>query len=307
MTPEQFIDQCNKTPLLKNYRLRKGSIFSIDNLKDADFLKVDYTLEDLKIFTQRLTESKEPEVPKEIFDIVIKKRRYKDLAHYKLIQLVSNKQLIEKIRRDIGFPVDKVASGFKVQRHKVDVLHSTLSNTDFSFSPAFKEWFFGHAVDKQFYDNFDRWEKLTTIIFSKIHNGVQQILEVWELPDRYSNAIEELLVFNRIIPASPAISWHSGWDRKGHWVEGINYGLDVTKSELIDEIKEDYLGIFKNRKKYLRGKIFRTPRKLADIFKMTTFYNEQKRIGKKDNAIFAALRSQYPTLSISAIRKRIKG
>ncbi|GEM_PF-3409589 len=300
-----FLYQCNHTPLLKDYRKKYGDI-TIKTLRKNGFYAENYELNDLLRFVRKLLEFQWPEESKELEKVRKMKRSVKDLRHKFSIQKIENQNFIMSIRKELDMPF--VNKGFFIKnsklRRKVGLgLYGHRTNIEFSFSPEYKKWFFGSSKRKI---DFDEWQNTSIIKFQEISVAVDKVLKKWKLPMRYRTAIQELILFNRIIPASSGISWAGRRSNiNEEWIEAITYDADTSKEELINTIRRDELGIFKNKRKHLPGgKIVRTKRKLAETKKMFEYYNKKRQEGLTKKEIYRDLSMQYK-ISPSAIKKRL--
>jgi hypothetical protein len=303
MNLKQFLAECNKTPLLKKYQPITNSI-----LKEVNFIKKEYVLDDLcelenRLFfiTPTMIENKEPAYLRH-------KRTHKDLSHADLIKLHDNKVFIKKLRQELDMPYDN--KGFIVlKRNSIPYLRSYTGFNFENIHPDYKKWYFHWNKNEKYLDELNRLFDAGSIVRHKIFEVVKKALEKWKLPWRYYDAIEELILFNTIIPADPGITWSAETKRNGRPRMCLSFDIDTTKEELIKVIKEDECNMLKNRYKYLSGKIRRKRKKSKENEEMIEIYNRYKKEGKKDQDIFIRLQifPEYEDLSISAIRDRIKG
>jgi hypothetical protein len=143
----------------------------------------------------------------------------------------------------------------------------------------------------------------------KIDGEIRKVLTAWKLPKRYLVAIRELVLFNRIIPASAGLS--IGYLYGTHEPRvSITFDMDTPKREIINFINEDPYH-FINQKKANEALLkTRSPRKnQEETAQMVEIYNRYKRDGKTNKEIFGIIRNKYKfagNLSDSAIRKRVK-
>lgn len=304
MNIEDFLLECNRSPLLKKY-----APITKKTLVDLHFKHSDYVLTDLRklecilfFMPPIVIENTEPEYLK-------RKRTDKDTYHARRIELHDNKVFIKKLRRELRMPFDN--KGFEVLKRFIPYRKS-FTNVNFEqLSPDFKKWFLGWTRREDFYDEYEWWEKTTPIVFEKVSEVVMKALKKWELPWRYFDAIEELIIFNTIIPASSGIIFNQDHNFSPHRRTrvSIEFDIDTTKEELIQAIKEYPHKSFERMRKDLIGKIRKKPRKSsASKKRMLGIYNEHKKDGKKQKEIFSLIQSvpEFKHLSLSAIRDRIK-
>lgn len=309
MDISKFLFECNRSPLLKKYAPITKEI-----LKELDFMRADYTLNDLRYLEQILffipptvIENTDPSYLKQ-------KRVSKDSYHAKLIELYDNKVFIKKLRRELKMPFDN--NGFKVLK-RMNYVPYLKSFTNFNFEtihPDYKKWFFSWSDEYEFPKYFEEYDKLMEIsplVKDEIFKAVTKSLKKWKLPWRYFDAVQELILFNTLIPADSGIAWLQdfGDERINRMPRfSISFEIDTTKEELIEVIKKDECNVLKNRYKYLAGKIRKRSRKPSETKKMLAIYNKHRKDGKKNKEIFTLIKNnpEFEHLSISAIRDRIK-
>ena len=308
MNTEEFLIQCSKSPLLKKY-----APITEQTLKELDFLRANYTLDDLCNLEQALffispavIKNTEPEYIKQ-------NREEKDTHHAKFIELHDNKVFIKKLRQELRMPFDN--KGFKVIKRFLHEPHKSFTNVNFDYlEPAFERWFFSWGKDIKYPSYFDWYDKLKTVsplVYTAVFKAVVKALKKWKLPWRYFDAIEELIIFNTIIPADSGIIWSQSFsderiNKRPRF--SLSFDVDTTKDELIEAIKKDECGVLRNRHKYLMGKVRKKPRDFEGTKQMIALYNKYKKDGKKEKEIFEIIRntSKFKHLSLSAIRDRIK-
>lgn len=304
MNIENFLLECNRSPLLKKYTpITKKTLMSLR------FKRANYALTDLRELEQILF-FLPPIVIKNKNPLYLKQKRGdKDTYHAKHIELHDNKVFIKKLRRELRMPFDN--KGFLVL-NRITPCKKSFTNVNFEYlSPDFKEWFFSWTEKEDFYDEYARWEKTTSIVYEKVHDIVMKALKKWELPRRFFDAVEELIIFNTIIPANTGITflWESQALPDKNARASIEFDIDTTKEELIQAIKQLPYKSFDRMRKDLIGKIRKSPRKSSDSKrKMLGVYNKCKKDGKKQKEIFSLIQSmpEFKHLSLSAIRDRIK-
>lgn len=304
MNIEDFLLECNRSPLLKKY-----APITKKALADLRFEHANYVLTDLRELEQILFFIP-PIVIKNTNPFYLKQKRDdKDTYHARLIELHDNKVFIKKLRQELRMPFDN--KGFLVLK-RITPCEKSFTNVNFEhLSPDFKEWFFGWTKREDFYDEYEWWEKTTPIVYEKVYEVVMKALKKWELPRRFFDAVEELIIFNTIIPADSGITFHQENQFLPHKRTrvSIEFDIDTTKEELIQAIKEYPHKSFERMRKDLIGKTRKKPRKSSDSKrKMLNIYNEHKKDGKKQKEIFSLIQSmpEFKHLSLSAIRDRIK-
>ena len=307
MNINEFIDNCNKSPLFK-----KGLSITITKklLHELNFIQKEYLPERDILQLNRYLFFTSPQLISSEKDSVLKKREVlRNMQHVKLISIHNNQKLLKKIRRDLKMPFDN--RGFILpeknvqQKNYVNVLLNGLSK-------EYKEWLMN------FINNISEYKKSTRkkfyvadILNKEIDKSVSFLLKKWELQSRYHDAIVELILFNRIIPADPNISFRSNFllqpNEKPRM--SIEFDVDTTKDELMNFIINDPFHLFTGQKKVIKAKIKRSSKKDEETEDMIQIYNKYKGEGKKDNDAIKAVRLHFASrnLSESAIRKRIKG
>jgi hypothetical protein len=199
-----------------------------------------------------------------------------------------------------------VNRGFTLDKKTNHPLSESYANTDFEFSREFKEWFFNPTEKEKYVDEFDKWQKVSTYNYKKVNYVIRKVLKKWQLPKRYHEAIRELILFNRIIPALSGIEWISLPQNDGTVKEGLCWDADTTKEDIYETIEQDDYGIFKNKSHFLKGRKRNPERKSADTNKMVEHYNYCIKRGYDSEAAYNNVQKVlFPKLSISAIKKRI--
>lgn len=302
MKIEEFLIQCNKTPLLKRWRQKTGHLVSKEVLAENDYFRDSYDLSHLKEFSEILNGFQKPIEPPELEE-AIRVRKYKDLAHKRLVQVFDNQGVIQQARVKLDMPF--FHRGFKIDKIKIYSLLPSYSNTDLTFSKEFKVWFDG-LVDRytKNTDELDKWLNGSTIVSAEVKRITSEVLTKWNLPHRYFEATQELILFNRIIPANSGIKEQAIRNKDMSFSEAIFYDADVTKQELIEYIRKYKLPHF-DKHKYTN--LRREPRKLEETLRIIEIYNKMKLFTNNEQSIYRAIQREFPDLSISAIRKRIKG
>jgi len=311
MDTEQFLSECNKTPLLKRYREKEGTI-TRKLLLRIGFTRKTYELRDLVSLKELLLGFQQPEKPKSLEKVYKAKREAKDLRHQWAIKNFDNQKFVMQLRKELKMPFEnrgfiiKKREGAKTELEFDLELNESYDNMNFGFSPEFENWFFRNSTNRK---DYDEWERVSASNWEEISAAVNKTLTKWDLPRRYEKAVRELILFNRIIPAASGIRWSS--TRRsidGAFEESITYDADTTKDELKKTIDQDQYRIYKNRRKYLPGKPARAKRNLEKSEEMINFYNSRKKTGADDQNIFQEIIRQYElSISMSAVRKRIKG
>ncbi|MBP9697731.1 MAG: hypothetical protein KBD65_00870 [Candidatus Moranbacteria bacterium] len=277
-------------------------------MADLHFKRDDYILTDLREL-ERILFFIPPIVIENTNPLYLKQNRVaKDTYHAKLIELHDNKIFIKKLRRELKMPFDN--KGFKILK-KFLPYERSFTNVNFEYlSSDFKVWFFSWTKKEDYYDEYEWWEKTTPVVYEAVNQATEKALKKWKLPRRYFDAIEELIIFNTIIPANTGITFLQEFKHLSHERARVSIGFDTdtTKDELIRAIKEYPHSTFKRLVKDLPGKIRKNPRKSSETKKMLAIYNKYKKDGKQDKKIFTIIRDnpEFGHLSMSAIRDRIK-
>lgn len=304
MNIKQFIKECNNSPALKKYVPITRKLLS-----DANFIKKDYEPKDL-IGLRDYLFFIPPNVLKK--DKLFSKSDSASMLHLELIKIHDNKILIKKYRSELKMTFDN--KGFDVlKKIPLDLFkHFTERNYEL-YNPDYKKWVLGWAEpdDNSTYE-YTKIKNGSLIVRNKVFDVVVKIMEKWRLPWRYFDAIEELLIFNNIIPANKSIEWHQSYYNNGKSKQkpkiSITFDVNTTKEELIEAIEKDRCLVFKNRKKHFLSKPRKMPRKSLENEKMIAIYNLHKKDGESDERAFKAIKShpEFNHMSLSAIRDRIK-
>lgn len=298
MDQKQFLIECNKSPLLREYRP-----VHLKTLKEVGFSRKNYRLDDLRALELLLFFLPPAVVPLQSVKLV---RQGKDFIHAELLKKFDNKKLVRETRHSLKMP--HANKGFQVINR--DGALPGFTNVDFAtIEPAYQKWFFHWTEGIQYPGEFERLLKTTSVVHREISKAIKLLLKKWELPQRYFQAVQELVLFNTIIPATSGITFHyeSGYP-SGEPRISISIDIDTTKEDLIDAIKEDFGQMFVHRERFLPGKVRKTKRKKTETDKMLVIYNHHKKEGKKDKDIFSLIQNvpEFRHLSLSAIRDRIK-
>lgn len=127
---------------------------------------------------------------------------------------------------------------------------------------------------------------------------------------RYSDALIELVLFDRIIPADENISFGRKYDIYSNGIPqmSIRFDEDTTKEELIQFFKKDSLGLFSGKRKVIAPNLKRNSGKDIETKEMREIYNQAKKTGSKDFQAVRVVQStkKFSHLTLNAIRKRLK-
>ena len=302
MDIKRFIEECNISPLLKQYRP-----ITKKTLKEAHFLRLDYCVNDLNDLERSLFFIPPIVIRNTSTSYKKANREQKDMVHLKLLDSIDNQRLLKKIRSDLR--ISPTNSGFMVpNRTDINKIYTNLFPQ--TISPEYKKWFFSWADNVNLKSNSAKLKYASQIVNEEVFNVTFRLLRKWDLPWRYYDAIVELILFNTVIPADPGISFQYSYGvpvgKKPK--KSINFDIDTTKKELIDFIEKDPLNIFKKKYPYSVGRVRQNSRKTDETKKIIEIYNEGKKIGKQDNKIFKDIQNkpEFEHLSLSAIRDRVK-
>lgn len=305
MNLKKFLDECNNTSLFREYKP-----ITKDFLKVNYFVKKEYDDKDLLDLRDALFFI-QPESAKSSDPLYsIGKQEYKDLIHADLIKIHHNKKLIKKIRQELKMPYTN--RGFEILKKPWFKPWGNYTSVNFErINSDYKKWFLSRAEDGKNYKEYEKIQEASSIVSQKIYDATIKVLKKWKLPWRYYIAINELILFNKIIPADSGICWHQTFEDKRINQKprfSLSFDVDTTKDELINAIRKDECGVFKNRNKYLMGKVRMKPRKPDEKEELIKIYNQYKKEGSKDEYIFATIRMnpKFRHLRPSAIRDRIK-
>jgi hypothetical protein len=140
MTSKQFIEECNKTPILAQYRKKHGS-FTIHDLEESGFVKESYEIKDILAFRDILELIQPPEKPDDLEIVLNTGRAGRDLFHQRLIRTIKNQEIIKECRLRLHMPHPN--RGFRIEKERdIPSLVESFTNTEFDFSPEFEKWFF---------------------------------------------------------------------------------------------------------------------------------------------------------------------
>jgi hypothetical protein len=306
MDIEQFVLECNRSPLTRKYGANKAL------LREVGFEKKSYEISDLPKLGEILFFVPPMILKIEEASYTSKNREHKDMIHADLMKLHDNKKLIRACRKELKMPFEN--KGFNVLKKAPNSV-GNLTNCNFeNMEPVYKEWFFSWGDGYEFpkgYEEFDRLMAISPLVYDNVFKVVTKVLKKWKLPRRYFEAIQELILFNNLINADPGIKWQQNFgDERTNKLPkfSLSFDIDSTKEELIDIIKKDECGVLKNRRKYLIGKVSKKKRKPMETANLIAEYNKFKKDGKKEREIFELIHRMpaFEHLSVSAIRARIK-
>lgn len=299
---DEFIDQCNLSPYFKKYRKVHGSITK-NILRENNFIRKKYQRYDLVELGHILYEMQNPIEPRSLKKIKLSPSYVKLLSHLKKIQTIDAQRLIMDCRDELEMPFRE--RGFIIESQPVPELVENFTNTNFYFSTEFRDWFFKSTNDV---NDYDQWQKASFRAHHLIDLIVKKVLTKWGLPQRYYKAIRELILFNRIIPATTGEAWQLERSHdNNNWQYSITFTPDSTKRDLRAMIDQDQYGIFKNNKRHQPSLARRPERKSEQKKLIIQRYNDLKLMGMYKNVqLFIILGSEF-MLSPSTIRKHIKG
>ena len=196
MDAEDFIIECKKSPIFK----KKNIDIKAEYLAGYEFVKESYQLGDMSIFYGIINS---PTIhPIELPEL--KEFHKNSLRHQEIIKHPKKQKDIIEGRKIIGMP--NLLSGFKIDKEiDISIINGVKEGTDpkkyelcstelFARSSEFNKWII-----------FMREEKRDYKIQEKIKKVIYEILVKFGLSESYYSAIEELLLFNRIIPADPGL------------------------------------------------------------------------------------------------------
>ncbi|MGK2848700.1 MAG: hypothetical protein ACSLEX_01380 [Minisyncoccota bacterium] len=302
MDIKRFIGECNKSPLLKQY-----IPISRKTLKETHFLKLDYSLNDLKDLERRLFFIPPIVIRNTTASYKKANREHKDMIHLELLDSFNNQKLLKEVRS--ALKISPTNSAFMIpNRTEINKIYTNIFPQ--TISPEYRRWFFSWADGTNLKSTPAKLKYASQIVNESVFGAAHYLLKKWNLPWRYYDAIVELLLFNTIIPADPGISfqYEYGVPVGKKPKKSISFDIDTTKKELIDFIEKDPLNIFKKKYPYSVGRVRKSPRKANETKKILKIYNESKKLGRLDMKIFKDIkdRPEFEHLSLSAIRDRVK-
>ncbi len=175
----------------------------------------------------------------------------------------------------------------------------------------YKNWLLNFVDDIEHYNKSARKKVYVADALNKeLEKHVSFLLKKWNLSSRYHDAIIELVLFNRIIPADPNITFRSNFLQFGVKPRmSIEFDVDTTKTELINFIEKDPFGLFTGKKRVIHPKLKRTSRKNKETEEMIEIFNKEKGEGKYDKYAYSAISTKFwrKGYKSATIRKRIKG
>lgn len=306
MKMKEFIENCNISPL---FHKKLAVKITSKILSELDFVKKDYEPNrDLLELGRRVFFTPPSIISNKKDDGLKKQEVLRDMQHAKIISIYSNQKLLKKVRRDLKMPFDN--RGFILpkrnvqQKNYINVLFKNLGD-------EYKNWLLN------FIDNTEHYNKsahkkvyVADALNKELEKHVSFLLKKWNLSSRYYDAIIELILFNRIIPADPNITFRSNFLQLGAKPRmSIEFDVDTTKTELINFIEKDPFGLFTGKKKVIHPKLKRTSKKNKETEEMIEIFNKEKGEGKYDKYAYNAISNKLwrKDYKPATIRKRIKG
>lgn len=296
MNLEEFINECNKSPIFR----KKNVSISKEILKEYDFVKKRYELNDLVILSELLTT---PQL-KFIEPVEIEKMPKKYLWHQEIVKHADRQKDIIENRKELK--ISSVLSGFIIDKKpNISIILGATNPKKYELSSSrlllrsskFENWI------NEFYSIWGMKEAN-----KKIQEIIYKILNKWELPERYYDAIEELLFFNRIVPANKGAKiiykQHPFVENKYEKFIKIESGLSAT--ELAKILKqEDKITKAEDKNLLLGKKRAKKRSKIREkILKLYAKYKTETNI--KNTALKIKRELWNEEISIDAIKKIIK-
>lgn len=306
MNIKEFIENCNISPLFKKKLAVK---ITRKLLSELDFVKKDYNLNCDVLELERRVFFAPPSIISNKKDDKSKKQEVlRDMQHAKIVSIYSNQKLLKKVRRDLKMPFDN--RGFILPNknvHQKNYINVLLKN----LGEEYKNWLLNFIDDIEQYNKSARKKVYVADALNKeLEKHVSFLLKKWNLSSRYYDAIIELILFNRIIPADPNITFRSNFLQLGAKPRmSIEFDVDTTKTELINFIEKDPFGLFTGKKKVIHPKLKRTSKKNKETEEMIEIFNKEKGEGKYDKYAYNAISNKLwrKDYKPATIRKRIKG
>lgn len=306
MKIKEFVENLNGSPLVKRQIIPP---ITSKLLRELGFVQKDYNpFRDIPELKRRLFFIPPSVVSNKKDDKSKKQEILRDMQHAKIISIYSNQKLLKKVRRDLKMPFDN--RGFILpkknvqQKNYINVLLNNLGK-------EYKSWLLNFIDDIEQYNKSARKKVYVADALNKeFEKHALFLLKKWNLSLRYHDAIIELILFNRIIPADPNITFRSNFLQLSAKPRmSIEFDVDTTKTELINFIEKDPFGLFTGKKKVIHPKLKRTSKKNKETEEMIEIFNKEKGEGKDDKYAYNAISNKFwrKGYRSATIRKRIKG
>ena len=230
------------------------------------------------------------------------------MQHTKILSIYNNQKLLRKVRQDLRMPF--LNKGFALPKNNIqqkNYINILLKN----LGEEYKNWLLNFIDDIEHYNKSAHKKVYVADALNKeLEKHVSFLLKKWNLSSRYHDAIIELVLFNRIIPADPNITFRSNFLQLGAKPRmSIEFDVDTTKTELINFIEKDPFKLFTGKKKIIHPKLKRTSKKSKETEEMIEIFNKEKEEGKDDKHAYNAIGNKLwrKGYKPATIRKRIKG
>jgi hypothetical protein len=300
MNLKEFINKCNESPLFK----KKNILITREVLKKYGFVKKKYELHNDLVKLSNLITA--PQLGKLIEPPQLQTIAEKHLRHRQIIQHPDRQQEVIKAREALEMP--NIISGFRIDRK------SDISIINFATNP--KKYELASSWLLQRSSKFKKWLFSVYAKYGikegkkRIQEIIYKVLEKWDLPKRYYPAIEELILFNRIIPAYMGLQYHYKrhpvlTDKFEKWVK---IDKDLSIKEIMERLRRDKKSTFlkAHDKNLLFGRARRRKRSQIrkKILELYAKYKEEVNARNIPKKIRKDL--WWQDISTDAIRKIIK-
>jgi len=229
MNVKDFLYECSRSPLFRNIKIK----ITENVLEEYNFKKDKYELEDLRVLYRLITA---PQL-KSIEPSELQKIPEKHLWHREIIKHLKKQQDIIEERKKLGMP--NIIAGFRIDREPdISIVNSATNPKKYELASS---WLLNRSSE------FRKWLHSCYLKYGinetkkRIRESVYKVLEKWNLPDRYDIAIEELILFNRIIPAHMGLRYHYKRHpfREEKFEKWIKIDGDLSIAETKERLKRD--------------------------------------------------------------------
>ncbi len=300
MDAEDFIIECKKSPIFK----KKNIDIKAEYLAGYEFVKESYQLGDMSIFYGIINS---PTIhPIELPEL--KEFHKNSLRHQEIIKHPKKQKDIVEGRKIIGMP--NLLSGFKIDKEiDISIINGVKEGTDPKKYELCSTELFARSSEFNKWIGFMHDEKHDYKIQEKIKKVVYEILVKFGLSESYYSAMEELLLFNRIIPADPGLYtiYRAHPFIAGKYEKFMRLDGDTAPTKIAEMAKRDKKEYGSLDKKVLIGRPRRDERSKIRKTVLELYAQYEKRVGANHivDKIKQDMRQEKIKITTSAIQKII--
>ncbi len=269
-----------------------------------EFVKESYQLGDMSIFYGIINS---PTIhPIELPEL--KEFHKNSLRHQEIIKHPKKQKDIVEGRKIIGMP--NLLSGFKIDKEiDISIINGVKEGTDPKKYELCSTELFARSSEFNKWIGFMHDEKHDYKIQEKIKKVVYEILVKFGLSESYYSAMEELLLFNRIIPADPGpyTIYRAHPFIAGKYEKFMRLDGDMASTKIAEMAKRDKKEYGSLDKKVLIGRPRRDERSKIRKTVLELYAQYEKRVGANHivDKIKQDMRQEKIKITTSAIQKII--